>query len=124
MSLSRTYIKGDIDSAMPICPTVKLEKDEDSYALTMINEGENIWFYSAMVPSVEVLNQGVWMELYTYLGDPATLTGVLPGERKEIEVLKKAEEIYPYFAPGIYRVVIYGGDDTCIVTENFTVSGY
>ena len=41
LSLSRTYIKGDINSSMPVCPTVKLEKREDSYALTMINEGEN-----------------------------------------------------------------------------------
>lgn len=121
LSLSRTYINGDITALMPICPAVKLEKSEDSYVLTITNGGENEWFYSAMVPSVEVWHHGVWMELYTYLSDPCVLTSVAPRESKTIEVLERTDKYYPFFSPGIYRVVVYGRDGTCIMTEEFVL---
>ncbi len=74
-----------------------------------------------MVPSVEVWNQGVWMELSTYLDNPATLRILQPGEVHNSMLSAFVRSTFPYFSPGLYRLVVYGGDGTYIATECFVV---
>ncbi len=121
LKLSQTYPEKDVTGGLEKAPCIVIEKAENGYDLLIRNEGEEGWNYSCMLPSVEVFNEGVWMELETLLADPLVGSSIGPGETQELKVPKSSVWSMPYFAPGIYRMVVYGDNDTYAVTESFVI---
>lgn len=121
IKLSRTYLDKDVTKSARKFPGITVERKGDTYDLMIKNEGEEAWDYSRMVPSVEVWNQGVWMELETLFGDPCSGSICEPGEIEEHKLTEDGIWSMPYFAPGLYRIVIHGVDDTYAATECFVI---
>ena len=121
IKLSRTYLDKDVTKSAQKFPGITLERKGHTYDLIIKNEGEEAWDYSRMLPSVEVWNQGVWMELETLFGDPLVGSVLEPGETEELKMTESGIWSMPYFAPGIYRMVIYGDKNTYAATEPFVV---
>lgn len=121
IKLSRTYLDKDVTKTALRFPGITVERKGDTYDLTIKNEGEEAWEYSRMAPSVEVWNQGVWMELETLLGDPLVGSVLEPGETEELRLTETGIWSMPYFVPGLYRMVIFGDKDTYVATEPFVV---
>lgn len=124
LKLSRTYLDKDVTRTAEEASGIVAERIEDTYDIILRNNGDTQWGYSTMVASLEVWNQGIWMELETIFGDPAMGTYLQSGESKEYLWTESMRESLPYQAPGIYRIVVHGAFDdmgTFAVTESFVV---
>ncbi len=124
LKLSRTYLDEDVAQNPQVAPGIVLERMEDTYDIILRNEGDEQWGYSAMVASLEVWNQGVWMELETIFGDPCMGAYIQPGESQDYLWTESMRESLPYQAPGIYRIVVHGAYDdtgTYAASESFVI---
>lgn len=124
LKLSQTYLDKDVTKVAEKASGIVMERIEDTYDIALRNEGDAQWGYSTMVASLEVWNQGVWMELETILGDPAMGAYIEPGESEEYLWTESMLESLPYQAPGIYRIVVHGAYDdrgTYAASESFVI---
>ena len=124
LKLSQTYPDKDVTQSVAQAEGIIVERIEDSYDITLRNEGDREWAYSTMVPGVEVWNQGVWMELQTLFGNPGMGSSIKPGESKTYPWTESILESLPYLAPGLYRIVVHGAFDdmeTYAATESFVI---
>ena len=124
LKLSRTYIDKDVTRTAEEASGIVVERIENTCDIILRNNGDAQWGYSTMVASLEVWNQGIWMELETIFGDPAMGTYLQPGESKEYLWTESMRESIPHQAPGIYRIVVHGAFDdkgTFAATESFVI---
>ena len=84
LGLSKTYIDEDITQLKRTCPGIKLERSGDSgFDCVMTNMGEGAWSYSNDLPSIEVWNQGTWLEVKSLFDSNLALANIAPGETAE-----------------------------------------
>lgn len=124
LKLSRTYLDEDVTRVMERAPEICVERMDDTYDIRIRNEGNVQWGYSTMVASLEVWNQGVWMELQTIFGNPCMGAYLNPGESEDYLWTASMLESLPYQAPGIYRIVVYGAyedEGTFAASESFVI---
>lgn len=119
-NISRTYTDTTTLHAIDIADNVKLIKMEGGILDCIIeNNGTNSWEYRATVPALEMWYKGVWIELETGV-DYNLTTEICPGmAKKEIIIPEQRTNSYPYLIPGIYRLVIYGIKDDCVISDDF-----
>lgn len=102
-------------------PLIAVTKKESGVLDCSIkNGGDSVWQYSYM-PVIEVWSQGVWLEIKSNYADPGVLQGCEAKQSCDIIVPESALQGYPYFSPGLYRIVIYGDDGTYAATESFVI---
>lgn len=121
LSLSKTYIDGNILCTKAQNPLIRLEKGQSGVLDCVVkNDGASVWQY-AYLPVIEVWNQGVWLEIKSSYDDPGVQKGCEAKQSCDIILPESALKAYPYFSPGLYRVVVYGSDGTYAVTESFVI---
>lgn len=124
LKLSRTYPEEDVAQTAEKAPGIVVERKPQSYDIVLRNDGDKLWGYSTMVASLEVWNQGVWMELETLLDNPCMGEYIQPGESKEYLWTESMLHSLPYQVPGIYRIVVHGAFEdmgTYAASEPFVV---
>ncbi len=119
--ISRTYDNAALKSAK-IRSDIRLSRKDGGLLDCIIenNSPEN-WEYKATLPALEMWYQGVWIELETGIAYNLMSDICLSKESKAITVPKQVTDAYPYLFPGIYRLVVYGVNDDCAVSESFEI---
>ncbi len=121
-TLSHTYVDSGALSFIEAADNVKLLKTEGGLLDCVIkNEGTVDWSYKATLPTLELWYNGVWIELKPDWDD-ALMVGVCPaGQQKVISVPVDTTDEYPTLFTGVYRLVVYGTEGDCVISEVFLI---
>lgn len=117
--LSRTYTDTSDLYFIDIVENIKLTKEGGLLDCKIENNGTKEWTFCDNLPTLEMWYKGVWIELITEWDSTLTAKKCSPKEKIVIDVSEKIENQYPKLFPGIYRLVIYGVEDDCVVSEIF-----
>ena len=122
-ALSRTYVDTNILCSISVADNMKLSKREGGLLdCTLKNEGTVDWTYSTELPALEMWYKGVWIELKTKW-DNALIVKNCPGMKQEEMVFpEEITDAYPDLFPGLYRLVIYGTEGDCAISETFLIN--
>lgn len=92
----------------------------DIFCFELTNESQKDWSYHPVLPAVELWYDGVWIEVKSPCAETAMNSCIRASET--VTVHKADKEVdYPYLFPGLYRLVYYGKDGDCVISDVFEV---
>lgn len=119
--LSRTYTDATAQNTYPLAEGIELKKLEgDVFCFELTNKNKEDWFYHPVLPAVELWYDGVWIEVESPYAETAMASRLRASET--VAMRKSDKEVnYPYLFPGLYRLVYYGEDGDCVISDVFEV---
>ncbi len=119
--MSRTYTNDTAQTTKVVAEGIVLKKREGGvFCFELTNTSQSDWFYSPVMPELELWYDGVWLEVVSPYGDAGVASCCKAGETISMDK-PECEEDYPYLFPGMYRLVQYGVDDDCVISDVFEV---
>lgn len=121
--LSDTYNDGLPLTTIPVADGIILEKtDDELFHYRIINNSSFAWKYCADIADIEMYYRGVWLKVTSPYDSNLSVLESPPGSIIEYLYNNKNINSYPYLIPGIYRLVVYGVDNTYIASEDFIIN--
>ena len=119
--LSKTYTDETAQNTYPLAEGIELKKqDGDMFCFELSNNHQEDWLYHPVLPAVELWDDGIWIEVESPYAETAMASRLCAGET--VAMRKSDKEVnYPYLFPGLYRLVYYGEDGDCVISDVFEV---